>query len=104
MLPWAFCFAETIYAIVAAVCGAILVALAAQLSRSRAADRRGAHRLFAFSMAYLFVVFAALLTSSNRWAMMFARAPAIVALVQAPFLSGNQGAVRSFVSAKADEA
>ena len=105
MLPWAFGFAETIYCIVAAVCIAILVALAVQLSRSHAAEQRSAHRLFAFSIVYLFVVFAALLSGSDRWStMMFARAPAIVALAQAASLPGNLGALRSFVSAKADEA
>jgi len=105
MLPWAFRFAETIYCIVAAVCVAILVALAIQLSRSHAAEQRSAHRLFAFSIVYLFVVFAALLSGSDRWStMMFARAPAIVALAQAASLPGNLGALRSFVSAKADEA
>ena len=40
-----------------------------RLSRSREADRRAAHRLFVFSIVYLFVLFAALLAdhSSDRW-------------------------------------
>jgi protoheme IX farnesyltransferase len=105
MLPWAFGFAETIYCIVAAVCVAILVALAVQLSRSHAAEQRSAHRLFAFSIVYLFVVIAALSSGSNRRSTtMFAHAPARVTLAQAASLPGNRGAVRSFVSAKADEA
>ena len=53
MLPWALGFAGAIYGAVAAICGAILVALALQLRRSREADRRAAHRLFAFSIVYL---------------------------------------------------
>ena len=69
VLPWALGFAGTIYGATAIVCGAILIVLAFQLSRSREPDRRAAHRLFAFSILYLFVLFAALLASSgaNRW-------------------------------------
>ena len=59
-VPWALGFAGAIYVATAATCGTILVALALQLSRSGGADRRAAHRLFAFSIFYLFVVFAAL--------------------------------------------
>src|SRR5713226_957548 len=77
MLPWALGFAGTIYGAVAAICGALFVVLAWQLRRAGAADRRAAHRLFAFSIVYLFVLFAALLASnsSNRWSSLpFARA------------------------------
>jgi protoheme IX farnesyltransferase len=105
MLPLALGFAGMICVVVVAVCGAILVALAFQLSRSRAADRHSAHRLFAFSVVYLFVVFAALLTGGNTFSTrLFARAPATVALAQAVSLPGNVGAVRTSVSVKADEA
>ena len=53
----------------------------------------------------MFVVFAALLTSSNRSStILFARAPAAVAFSQAASLSGNVEAVRSSVGGKADEA
>jgi protoheme IX farnesyltransferase len=105
MLPLALGFAGKVYVVVVAVCGAILVALAFQLSRSGAADRHSAHRLFAFSIVYLFVVFAALLTGGNTWSTkLFARAPATVALAQSVSLPGNVGAVRSSVSVKVDEA
>jgi protoheme IX farnesyltransferase len=69
VLPWFLGFADAIYGTTALVCGAILVALALQLSRSSATDRRPAHRLFAFSIFYLFLLFAALLASNsnNRW-------------------------------------
>jgi protoheme IX farnesyltransferase len=68
MLPWSLGFAGAIYCAVAAVSGTIFVALAVQLRRSREADGRAAHRLFAFSVFYLFVLFAALLASSgDRW-------------------------------------
>jgi protoheme IX farnesyltransferase len=60
-LPWIMGFAGTVYGAVAAICGAIFLLLARQLNRSIEADRRAAHRLFVFSIFYLFVLFAALL-------------------------------------------
>jgi heme o synthase len=65
VLPWALGFAGPIYGATAIVCGAILVALAVQLCRSSEADRKGAQRLFVFSIVYLFVLFAALLNSKG---------------------------------------
>jgi heme o synthase len=69
VLPWFLGFASAIYGATAVVGGAILVALAVQLSRSSEADRRPPHRLFTFSIFYLFVLFAALLggNGNNRW-------------------------------------
>src|ERR1700688_1187190 len=60
-LPWVLGFAGTIYGAIAAVCGALFLLLAFQLNRNIGADRRTAHRLFVFSIVYLFVLFAALL-------------------------------------------
>ncbi len=77
LLPWALGFAGAIYGAAAAICGALLVALAWRLCGAGEADRRPAHRLFAFSIVYLFVLFAALLASnsSNRWSsLLLARA------------------------------
>jgi protoheme IX farnesyltransferase len=81
MLPWALGFAGTIYGVAAAMGGAMFVVLALRLRRASDADRRPAHRLFAFSIAYLFALFAALLVSSggNRWSTM----PAATAAVNA---------------------
>src|SRR4051794_10083905 len=45
LLPWALGVAGMIYGAAAAVCGAMLIALAVQLARSREDDRRAAHRL-----------------------------------------------------------
>jgi len=59
VLPWAFGFAGPRYGATAAICGVLLLWLALQLSRSGEADRRAAHRLFVFSIFYLFVLFAA---------------------------------------------
>jgi heme o synthase len=60
-LPWAIGFAGMVYGAIAAICGALFLILAFQLDRSIRPDRRPAHRLFVFSIAYLFVLFAALL-------------------------------------------
>jgi protoheme IX farnesyltransferase len=61
LLPWALGFAGAIYGATALIAGAILVVLAVQLGRSRAGSRRAAHRLFVFSISYLFLLFATLL-------------------------------------------
>ena len=61
MLPWAMGFAGTVYCATAAICGAILLAACISAQQEREADRRAAHRLFVFSITYLFVLFAALL-------------------------------------------
>ena len=65
MLPWALGFAGPLYGAVALVCGAIFVLLALRLHRSKGTNRQAAHRLFVFSISYLFLLFAALLTNSN---------------------------------------
>ena len=65
VLPWVLGFAGAIYGATAVICGAVLVALAWQLHRSRNADRRAAHRLFGFSILYLFTLFAALLLDAG---------------------------------------
>jgi heme o synthase len=61
VLPWVLGFAGPIYGAIATICGARFLALAFQLSRSDEADRRAPHRLFVFSIVYLFVLFAALM-------------------------------------------
>jgi protoheme IX farnesyltransferase len=69
MLPCILGFAGTIYGATAFVSGTVFIALAVRLSRSRGEDRRTAHRLFFFSISYLFLLFAALLTDyhNDRW-------------------------------------
>jgi heme o synthase len=108
MLPWALGFAGAMYGAAAAGCGAIFVVLALQLGRSSASDRRAAHRLFAFSIVYLFVLFAALLAGngSNRWSSTLA-APAaqtVAGSVEAETRPRPIWTARSSVSVKADEA
>jgi protoheme IX farnesyltransferase len=60
MLPWVLGMAGHFYAVIAATSGVTFVVLALRLRRGDA-DRRPAYRLFAFSIAYLFMLFAAIL-------------------------------------------
>jgi protoheme IX farnesyltransferase len=60
-LPWVLGFAGAAYGAIAAICGAFFLLLAARLNRNAGVDRRAAQRLFVFSIAYLFVLFAAVL-------------------------------------------
>jgi protoheme IX farnesyltransferase len=70
--PWALGFAGMIYGGTAVICGAIFTALALRLHRNGGANRHDASRLFAFSISYLFLLFAALLAdhSADRWSAM----------------------------------
>lgn len=61
MLPWVFGMAGHLYAMVAAASGMIFVMLALRL-RGRDVDRRPAYCVFAYSIVYLFTLFAALLS------------------------------------------
>jgi protoheme IX farnesyltransferase len=73
-LPWAIGFAGTMYGAIAAIGGAIFLILAVRLNRSVEGDRRTAQRLFLFSIAYLFVLFAALLIDHRGEPSSFVRA------------------------------
>jgi heme o synthase len=88
LLPWALGFAGAIYGTTAALCGGTFIVLALRLVRSSDADRRPAHRLFAFSIVYLFAVFAALLAGNcaERWSPIVSvrAAPAALGPVAAP--------------------
>jgi protoheme IX farnesyltransferase len=95
-LPWALGFASTVYGAIAAICGALFFTLAFQLNRSMGA--RTAHRLFVFSISYLFVLFAALLVDDGGDSFSLTRSARVgrmVGSVQAEFLPG---AVRSACS------
>jgi len=65
--PWLFGYAGAMYALVACAAGAVMVAFAVRVVREHAgrAAHRAAMRLFAFSIAYLFVLFAVLLV--DHW-------------------------------------
>jgi protoheme IX farnesyltransferase len=60
-LPWLLGFAGAVYGAIVAISGAFFLKLAVQLDRNIGSNRRAAHRLFAFSIFYLFMLFAALL-------------------------------------------
>jgi protoheme IX farnesyltransferase len=73
-LPWALGFAGPIYGVLIASCGAAFLLFAFELHRNAETDRRTAHRLFVFSISYLFLLFAALLVdhgagsfTERRW-------------------------------------
>src|SRR6202795_3954664 len=94
-LPWVLGFAGTVYGAIAAICGALFLLLAGQLNRSTRDDRRAAQRLFLFSIAYLFVLFAALLIDHGSETVSSVRASldgCIAGSVHAELL---QGAVRN---------
>ena len=105
MLPWALGFAGAIYGATAAVCGAILVSLAVQLTASNGADRHAAHRVFAFSILYLFVLFAALLGDdiANQLPSAPVERAAAARSPRAAFPRGHVEALRNPVAGGADE-
>jgi heme o synthase len=61
LLPCVLGFAGALYGTIAATWGALFIAIAWRLSRMREGDAPMAQRLFVFSIAYLFLLFAALL-------------------------------------------
>jgi protoheme IX farnesyltransferase len=98
LLPWALGFAGPTYGAIAAICGVTFIALALRLVGSGEFDRRPAHRLFASSILYLFVLFAALLAGNGgeRCSLMVSvrAAPTAVGAVDAPLCS-TRGATRT---------
>jgi heme o synthase len=105
ILPWALGFAGGVYGAVAGISGAIFVALAVQLRRSRGVNQHAAHRLFAFSILYLFLLFAALLISSAHRSTMTlsARADATVEPKQTAFPASHLQTTRGPSRAMASE-
>ena len=59
--PWAFGYAGALYGIAAVVMGAVMVALGWQVLRESRPAERASRNLFAFSILYLFLLFAVLL-------------------------------------------
>jgi protoheme IX farnesyltransferase len=66
LAPWFFGFAGLLYGAVALICGAVMLQLAWRVYRDRAgpAATAAARKLFAFSLLYVFVLFAALLADN----------------------------------------
>jgi protoheme IX farnesyltransferase len=71
--PWALGYAGPGYGLVAAISGAVMLMLGLRVVRDGAAEReQAAKRLFAFSILYLFLLFAALL-AEDRLGLLFGR-------------------------------
>jgi protoheme IX farnesyltransferase len=59
--PWPLGYAGPIYAVVSMATGAVMLLLAVQIVRERAPEERACRNMFAFSILYLFLLFAVLL-------------------------------------------
>jgi heme o synthase len=70
--PWPLGFAGALYGVTALVTGAIMVALALQVLREIRPAERASRHLFAFSILYLFLLFATLL-AERGWGGLIAR-------------------------------
>jgi len=70
--PWALGYAGLLYGAVASVTGAIMLILAWQVLQERRPAERAARNLFAFSILYLFLLFATLLVERG-WGGLLAR-------------------------------
>jgi heme o synthase len=101
-LPWALGFAGTVYGAIVAICGTLFLLLAFQLNRSTGADRRIAHRLFVFSIFYLFALFAALLIDHGDGSFLHMRASHAGRTVHTELLPDVRGA-SGFINLSARE-
>lgn len=63
--PWALGYAGWLYGIIALATGGIMIALALQVRAERRPEDRASKHLFAFSILYLFLLFAALLVEQG---------------------------------------
>jgi protoheme IX farnesyltransferase len=70
--PWPLGFAGALYGVTSVVTGAIMVLLAVQVLRERRPVERACRNLFAFSILYLFLLFATLLVERG-WGGLIAR-------------------------------
>jgi len=70
--PWLFGYAGAMYGMTAIVTGAVMVTLAWQVLRERRPAERASRNLFAFSILYLFLLFAVLLVERG-WGGLIAR-------------------------------
>ena len=70
--PWLLGYAGTLYGLTAVASGAIMLVLAGQVLRERRPVERACRKLFAFSILYLFLLFAVLLVERG-WGGLMAR-------------------------------
>jgi protoheme IX farnesyltransferase len=102
-LPWALGFTGAIYGAIVAICGTLFLLFALQLNLSTGADRRAAHRLFLFSIAYLFVLFAALLIDHGDTSFPRVPGPHAGGRVHAEALPGTAHSGSSLITLNARE-
>jgi protoheme IX farnesyltransferase len=68
-MPWILGFAGVFYGAIAVVLGSLLILLAVRLRRSACGgETSAANRMFAFSIIYLFLLFASLLADASGYA------------------------------------
>jgi protoheme IX farnesyltransferase len=94
-LPWMLGFAGAIYGGIVTICGALFLLLAGRMNTSIEADRRAPHRLFVFSIFYLFALFAALLVDHGGDSFSAVRASHAGRTVGSAYADFLPGAVRS---------
>jgi hypothetical protein len=70
--PWLLGYADALYGITAVAAGAIMMALGWQVLREQRPAERASRNLFAFSILYLFLLFAVLLVERG-WGGLIAR-------------------------------
>ena len=70
--PWALGFAGPIYGVASGITGAIMLLLAVQVMRERSPAERACRNMFAFSILYLFLLYAVLLVERG-WGGLLAR-------------------------------
>ena len=75
LAPWALGYAGPLYGGTASVTGAIMLVLALQVRAERRPAERASRHLFAFSILYLFLLFAVLL-AERGWGGLIGRIPA----------------------------
>jgi heme o synthase len=106
-LPWVLGFAGTVYGAIATLCGALFLLLADRLNRSIGVDRGAAHRLFAFSVFYLFVLFAAFMVDhggGSFWPKRSSHVGRSGGTAHAELLSGPVRGAGSFINLNPGEA
>ncbi|MDB5553474.1 MAG: protoheme farnesyltransferase [Rhizobium sp.] len=94
-LPWILSFAGPVYGVIVAICGVLFLVLARQLNTSVETNRGASHRLFVFSIIYLFVLFAALLIDHGSGSFLPTRAWHDGQTVESMYAELSPSAVRS---------
>jgi heme o synthase len=94
-LPWLFGFASALSGAIIAACGVVFLLLAVRINRSAGVDRRAAHRLFVFSIFYLFALFAALLIDHGSGSPSTMRSSHSGWIVRSAYAEVPSGTVRS---------